>query len=67
MQECLYQNDSDRMIVLKCIGANKFYREKVVMPTVIGSKHCVTHVWRFGKCHCKTDAAPSRGHYGLRH
>ena len=33
MQECLYQNDSDRMIVLKCIGANKFYREKVVMPT----------------------------------
>ena len=33
MPECLYQNNTDKMIVLKCIGDNKFYREKVVMPT----------------------------------
>ncbi len=33
MKECLYQNNTDRMIVLKCIGPNEFYREKVVLPT----------------------------------
>lgn len=33
MKECLYQNNTDRMTVLKCIGPNEFYREKVVLPT----------------------------------
>ena len=33
MIECIYQNDSDRMVIVKCIGADHFYREKVVMPT----------------------------------
>ena len=33
MLECLYQNMTDRMVILKCVGANEFYREKVVLPT----------------------------------
>ena len=33
MVECIYQNDTDRMVIVKCIGADHFYREKVVMPT----------------------------------
>ena len=32
MIECVYQNDTNRMVIVKCIGANHFYREKVVMP-----------------------------------
>ena len=32
MIECLYSNDTDRMVILKCIGEGHFYREKVVMP-----------------------------------
>ena len=33
MIECIYQNDTDRMVIVKCIGTDNFYREKVVMPT----------------------------------
>ena len=33
MIECIYQNDTDRMVIVKCIGADHFYKEKVVMPT----------------------------------
>ena len=33
MIECIYQNDTDRMVIVKCIGADHSYREKVVMPT----------------------------------
>ena len=32
MIECVYQNDTSRMVIVKCIGADHFYREKVVMP-----------------------------------
>ena len=35
MIECIYRNDSDRMVIVKCIGENNFYREKVVMPTEV--------------------------------
>ena len=35
MIECVYQNDTSRMVIVKCIGADHFYREKVVMPTEI--------------------------------
>ncbi|CAK24902.1 DUF1830 domain-containing protein [Synechococcus sp. CS-197] len=31
MIECLYSNNSDKMVILKCIGERHFYREKVVM------------------------------------
>ncbi|TCD56993.1 DUF1830 domain-containing protein [Synechococcus sp. BS55D] len=32
MQDCLYSNTTPKMVVLKCIGENRFYLEKVVMP-----------------------------------
>ena len=35
MVECMYKNQTDRMVVLKCIGEARFYREKVVMPQEI--------------------------------
>ena len=35
MIECIYTNDSDRMVIVKCIGERHFYREKVVMPTEV--------------------------------
>ena len=35
MIECVYQNDTSRMVIVKCIGANHFYREKVVMPAEV--------------------------------
>ena len=33
MIECVYRNDTDRMEILKCVGSDQFYREKVVLPT----------------------------------
>ena len=33
MIECVYRNDTDRMVIVKCVGDNNFYREKVVLPT----------------------------------
>ena len=35
MIECVYKNDTCRMVIVKCIGADHFYREKVVMPTEV--------------------------------
>ena len=32
MLECWYENNSSKMVILKCIGPDRFYREKVVMP-----------------------------------
>ena len=32
MIECIYRNDTDRMVIVKCIGTDHFYKEKVVMP-----------------------------------
>lgn len=31
--ECVYHNDTDRMVIVKCVGQDQFYREKVVLPT----------------------------------
>ncbi|CAE08952.1 conserved hypothetical [Parasynechococcus marenigrum WH 8102] len=33
MIECVYRNDTDRMVIVKCVGDDNFYREKVVLPT----------------------------------
>ena len=33
MLECLYRNATDSMVILKCVGTDEFYREKVVLPT----------------------------------
>ena len=35
MIECVYRNDTDRMVIVKCVGTNHFYREKVMMPTEV--------------------------------
>jgi len=32
MHECVYKNETPKMVVLKCVGPNSFYLEKVVMP-----------------------------------
>ena len=32
MMECVYQNDTNKMVVVKCVGKHHFYLEKVVMP-----------------------------------
>ena len=32
MIECVYQNETNKMVIIKCIGQFNFYLEKVVMP-----------------------------------
>ena len=32
MIECVYRNNTNKMVILKCIGESNFYLEKVVMP-----------------------------------
>ena len=32
MQTCLYRNSSDRMVILRCIGPEAFFHEKVIFP-----------------------------------
>ena len=31
--ECVYHNDTNQMVIVKCVGKDQFYREKVVLPT----------------------------------
>ena len=35
MLEHLYQNPTGHMVILRCVGAEKFYLEKVIMPTEV--------------------------------
>ena len=35
MEDCIYRNETPKMVVLKCIDDNSFYLEKVVMPAEI--------------------------------
>ena len=32
MIECVYRNNTNKMVIMKCIGESHFYLEKVVMP-----------------------------------
>ena len=32
MIECVYRNNTNKMVIVKCIGELHFYLEKVVMP-----------------------------------
>lgn len=32
MQTCLYRNSTDRMVVLRCIGRENYFLEKVIFP-----------------------------------
>ena len=50
MFECIYQNDTSRMVIMKCIGSNQFYLEKVIMPSEIylfnAPKEARLEIWR---------------------
>ena len=50
MVECIYQNDTRRMVIMKCIGSNQFYLEKVIMPSEIylfnAPKEARLEIWR---------------------
>lgn len=50
MVECIYQNDTTRMLIMKCIGSSQFYLEKVIMPSEIflfnAPKEARLEIWR---------------------
>jgi hypothetical protein len=50
MVECIYQNDTSRMLIMKCIGSSQFYLEKVIMPSEIflfnAPKEARLEIWR---------------------
>ena len=50
MVECVYQNDTSRMLIMKCIGSSQFYLEKVIMPSEIflfnAPKEARLEIWR---------------------
>ena len=50
MVECIYQNDTSRMLIMKCIGSSQFYLEKVIMPSEIflfnAPKEARIEIWR---------------------
>ena len=50
MVECIYQNDTSRMLIMKCIGSSQFYVEKVIMPSEIflfnAPKEARLEIWR---------------------
>ena len=50
MVECIYQNDTNRMLIMKCIGSSQFYLEKVIMPSEIflfnAPKEARLEIWR---------------------
>ena len=50
MVECIYQNDTSRMLIMNCIVSNQFYLEKVIMPSEIflfnAPKEARLEIWR---------------------
>ena len=50
MFECIYQNDTSRMVIVKCIGSSQFYLEKVIMPSEVflfnAPKEARLEIWR---------------------
>ena len=50
MVECIYQNDTTRLLIMKCIGSSQFYLEKVIMPSEIflfnAPKEARLEIWR---------------------
>jgi hypothetical protein len=50
MVECIYQNDTSRMVIVKCIGSSQFYLEKVIMPSEIflfnAPREARLEIWR---------------------
>ena len=49
MVEFTYKNISSRMLVIKCIGSNRFFFEKVVFPNeilnILAPKESKIEVW----------------------
>ena len=50
MVECIYQNDTSRMVIVKCIGSSQFYLEKMIMPSEVflfnAPKEARLEIWR---------------------
>ena len=50
MVECIYQHDTSRMVIVKCIGSSQFYLEKVIMPSEVflfnAPKEARLEIWR---------------------
>ena len=43
MATCRYHNVSDRLVILRCIGPNSFFQEKVLFPTEDWLFDCPAH------------------------
>ena len=50
MVECIYQNDTSRMVIIKCIDSRQFYLEKVILPSEVflfnALKEARLEIWR---------------------
>jgi hypothetical protein len=50
--DCGYRNGSDRMVILRCIGPDQFFLERVVFPFEVLTFHCPAHseveIWTHG-------------------
>ncbi|MCT0207679.1 DUF1830 domain-containing protein [Synechococcus sp. CS-1332] len=50
--DCGYRNGSDRMIILRCIGPEQFFLERVVFPFELLTFHCPerseVEIWTHG-------------------
>jgi hypothetical protein len=50
--ECGYRNGTDRMVILRCCGAQQFYLERVIFPFEVLTFHCPprteVEVWTHG-------------------
>jgi hypothetical protein len=50
--DCGYRNGSDRMVILRCIGPDQFFLERVVFPFEVLTFHCPAdsevEIWTHG-------------------
>ena len=50
MVECIYQNDTSRMVIMRCISSRQFYLEKVISPSEVflfnAPKEAHLEIWR---------------------
>ena len=49
---CTYRNTRDRMVILRCVGPEQFFLERVVFPFELLSFHCPARsevkIWTHG-------------------
>ena len=52
MWTCAYRNESNRMVILRCLGAPTFFHEKVIFPFEIWTFDCPpdseVEIWTHG-------------------